>query len=102
MPPRRRSSAATISPATAAWCGTRRERRAGQGRVRGRALGQALRRSDGAAVRHGAERVSARDRKSVVEGKSVYVRVDLGGRRLLKKKNVHRANTTQTRHIHNN
>src|SRR3546814_16071856 len=28
-----------------------------------------------------------RDRKSVVEGKSVSVRVDLGGRRLIKKKN---------------
>src|SRR3546814_16800697 len=27
-----------------------------------------------------------RDRQSVVEGKSVYVRVDLGGRRILKKK----------------
>src|SRR3546814_441837 len=30
---------------------------------------------------------AARDRKSVVEGKSGYVRVDLGGRRILKKKN---------------
>src|SRR3546814_11818463 len=28
------------------------------------------------------------DRKSVVEGKSVSVRVDLGGRRIIKKKNV--------------
>src|SRR3546814_18265741 len=27
------------------------------------------------------------DRKSVVSGKSVYVRVDLGGRRIIKKKN---------------
>src|SRR3546814_18780054 len=27
-----------------------------------------------------------KDRKSVVEGKSVYVRVDLGGRRIIKKK----------------
>src|SRR3546814_14537089 len=33
-----------------------------------------------------------RDRKSVVEGKSVSVRVDLGGRRIMKKKN----NTTHT------
>src|SRR3546814_17679681 len=32
------------------------------------------------------------DRKSVVEGKSVSVRVDLGGRRIIKK---HRNNTTQ-------
>src|SRR3546814_19404617 len=30
---------------------------------------------------------ASRDRKSVVEGKSVSVRVDLGGRRILKKKN---------------
>src|SRR3546814_13691293 len=30
--------------------------------------------------------VPTRDRKSVVEGKSVSVRVDLGGRRILKKK----------------
>src|SRR3546814_20468195 len=29
------------------------------------------------------------DRKSVVEGKSVSVRVDLGGRRILKKKNTY-------------
>src|SRR3546814_14316244 len=29
-----------------------------------------------------------RDRKSVVEGKSVSVRVDLGGRRIIKKKNI--------------
>src|SRR3546814_12683183 len=28
------------------------------------------------------------DRKSVVEGKSVSVRVDLGGRRIIKKKNI--------------
>src|SRR3546814_12643954 len=33
------------------------------------------------------------DRKSVVEGKSVSVRVDLGGRRIIKKKTNH----TQTR-----
>src|SRR3546814_19566900 len=33
----------------------------------------------------------ARDRKSVVEGKSVSVRVDLGGRRVLKKKNNKRS-----------
>src|SRR3546814_14212868 len=29
-----------------------------------------------------------RDRKSVGEGKSVFVRVDLGGRRIIKKKNT--------------
>src|SRR3546814_15427378 len=32
--------------------------------------------------------VSAEDRKSVVEGKSVSVRVDLAGRRIIKKKNT--------------
>src|SRR3546814_20479537 len=31
------------------------------------------------------DRQKGRDRKSVVEGKSVYVRVDLGGRRIIKK-----------------
>src|SRR3546814_15004150 len=35
-----------------------------------------------------------RDRKSVVEGKSVSVRVDLGGRRIIKKKRVHTNNKT--------
>src|SRR3546814_16586910 len=32
----------------------------------------------------------AQDRKSVVEGKSVSVRVDLGGRRIIKKKKIQR------------
>src|SRR3546814_10973461 len=31
--------------------------------------------------------VQARDRRGVVEGKSVHVRVDLGGRRIIKKTN---------------
>src|SRR3546814_13118393 len=35
------------------------------------------------------ERAFGADRKSGVEGKSVSVRVDLGGRRILKKKNKH-------------
>src|SRR3546814_20870788 len=34
------------------------------------------------------DQLIARDRKSVVEGKSVSVRVDLGGRRIIKKKNI--------------
>src|SRR3546814_17820653 len=34
-----------------------------------------------------ARRGSAEDRKSVVSGKSVFVRVDIGGRRSIKKKN---------------
>src|SRR3546814_14808191 len=51
----------------------------------------ALARDTGATVvasRRGAEglRAGAQDRKSVVEGKSVSVRVDLGGRRSIKKK----------------
>src|SRR3546814_13753847 len=32
-------------------------------------------------------RIECQERKSVVEGKSVSVRVDLGGRRIIKKKN---------------
>src|SRR3546814_18034504 len=43
-----------------------------------------------AASAHGRERpCGAGARKSVVEGKSVSVRVDLGGRRSLKKKKIH-------------
>src|SRR3546814_17087029 len=38
------------------------------------------------------ERDMHRDRKSVVEGKSVSVRVDLGGRRIIKKKNKRQHN----------
>src|SRR3546814_18161286 len=34
--------------------------------------------------------VARQDRKSVVEGKSVSVRVDLGGRRIIKKKKIHK------------
>src|SRR3546814_13766090 len=34
------------------------------------------------------ERFHREDRKSVVQGKSVSVRVDLGGRRIIKKKNI--------------
>src|SRR3546814_19678970 len=40
------------------------------------------------------------DRKSVVEGKSVSVRVDLGGRRIIKKKNkTHRKSEITTQKI---
>src|SRR3546814_17791649 len=40
----------------------------------------------------------ARDRKSVVEGKSVSVRVDLGGRRIIKKKKLlsYKVNTSES------
>src|SRR3546814_17620772 len=44
------------------------------------------------------------DRKSVVEGKSVAVRVDLGGRRIVKKKKTKYINTHQlqlTKHLTN-
>src|SRR3546814_16944042 len=37
------------------------------------------------------------DRKSVVEGKSVSVSVDLGGRRLVNKKNIRRKEAAQDR-----
>src|SRR3546814_19994049 len=38
-----------------------------------------------------------RDRKSVVSGKSVLVRVDLGGRRIIKKKNKEKNRTQYTK-----
>src|SRR3546814_14409757 len=44
------------------------------------------RRNGAEAHRDGSGRAHQQDRKSVVEGKSVSVRVDLGGRRILKKK----------------
>src|SRR3546814_12338688 len=39
------------------------------------------------------------DRKSVVSGKSVSVRVDLGGRRILKKKNTKHTRWTAKTHV---
>src|SRR3546814_17270543 len=45
------------------------------------------------------DRFSLRDRKSVVSGKSVSVRVDLGGRRIIKKKKQERENQHIDRHI---
>src|SRR3546814_17485970 len=48
------------------------------------------------------EDVSRRDRQSVVQGKSVSVRVDLGGSRLIKqinKKQPNRQSNTTTTHI---
>src|SRR3546814_12200178 len=44
----------------------------------------------------GLEADLAIDRKSVVSGKSVSVRVDLGGRRIIKKKNIHSHLNTST------
>src|SRR3546814_14407674 len=43
-------------------------------------------RRHGVRMRHDDRALPAEDRKSVVSGKSVSVRVDLGGRRILKKK----------------
>src|SRR3546814_21180840 len=43
-----------------------------------------------------------RDRKSVVSGKSVSVRVDLGGRRIIKKKNKLTQQHLNIINIHNN
>src|SRR3546814_12027021 len=48
------------------------------------------------------EGVLYRDRKSVVSGKSVSVRVDLGGRRIIKKKNqndIHCQHRVLTQHM---
>src|SRR3546814_20088700 len=53
----------------------------GQRRARARLSGRA-----GTGGGMGRECRGARDRKSAVEGKSVSVRVDLGGRRIIKKK----------------
>src|SRR3546814_12912778 len=55
-------------------------RDAGRRRQRHRAAGGQRRRTGGALA------PALGDRKSVVEGKSVAVRVDLGGRRIIKKK----------------
>src|SRR3546814_19630266 len=44
-------------------------------------------------------RTPARDRKSVVSGKSVSVRVDLGGRRIIKKKKLRSEHEYHTTHI---
>src|SRR3546814_19325125 len=66
------------------WAGievTRGTRERGLG---GRAVAREERGQHGAQVRDGEG--LRQDRKSVVEGKSVSVRVDLGGRRIIKKK----------------
>src|SRR3546814_11860971 len=63
----------------------RDDRQRSEPRRRGRLRGDAWGASGERAGEPRAERRG--DRKSVVEGKSVYVRVDLGRRRILKKKN---------------
>src|SRR3546814_16072316 len=51
--------------------------------------------------RAAARRARTEDRKSVVEGKSVSVRVDLGGRRIIKKKTDRRVTTITINREHN-
>src|SRR3546814_20793788 len=46
------------------------------------------------------ERAGARDRQSVVSGKSVSVRVDPGGRRLIQKKKQNKQSTQRTNILH--
>src|SRR3546814_13850302 len=46
--------------------------------------------------------LQTRDRKSVVWGKGVSVRVDLGGSRILKKKKNRQARKPNSRHTHTN
>src|SRR3546814_20208637 len=48
--------------------------------------------------RRGNHEVMIRDRKSVVEGKSVSVRVDLGGRRIIKQKKTNHDHNIERRH----
>src|SRR3546814_13892352 len=57
-----------------------------QGAVPRREPRRILSRPHEQAVRKPGRNLSPADRKSVVEGKSVSVRVDLGGRRIIKKK----------------
>src|SRR3546814_20395454 len=79
-------SSATVIPAAAAWRGATRhtdpdaaDRPGGRVDVRLDSPRDGVRGTV-------ADRYHVRDRKRVVEGKSVSVRVDLGGRRRLKKK----------------
>src|SRR3546814_12744583 len=77
-------------------CGAARRERAGRaGDAAGGGAAAHLRRGidrgragRGQAARGGQPAAAGGDRKSVVEGKSVSVRVDLGGRRIIKKKNI--------------
>src|SRR3546814_17249541 len=70
-----------------------------QARRSARELRGSARRSGRRAARH-----EYRDRKSVVEGKSVAVRVDLGGRRIIKTKKIKKRPTitqsTKLTHTH--
>src|SRR3546814_14478510 len=71
-----------------------RQNRAPQARFPCRRAGLApVRRSDVAAGRREESARRYQDRKRVVSGKSVSVRVDLGGRRIIKKKNSNKDKT---------
>src|SRR3546814_20787786 len=59
------------------------------GRTDGRTLRQGCRQQPGRSLCHDRSR-RFQDRKSVVKGKSVSVRVDLGGRRIIKKKKANK------------
>src|SRR3546814_17118126 len=67
----------------------------GRGRGRRSDAGRTVPERDRAKLRR-----DRRDRKSVVEGTSVSVRVDIGGRRIIKKKNNTRIAYTKYSQIH--
>src|SRR3546814_11523315 len=68
----------------------RPERRRRDCTVRADQLRSVSRGGDQLVLRRGEQQPLRRDRKSVVSGKSVSVRVDLGGRRIIKKKITHK------------
>src|SRR3546814_19128802 len=76
----------------------RKRRRALGGRTRRQCRGISAQAAARSRYLHGRRRCPAfgRDRKSVVSGKSVSVRVDLGGRRIIKKKTTQK-NDERTR-----
>src|SRR3546814_11187472 len=80
--------------AVVAWRSTRSARRSTASGTPTRRAASAMPASAAGSPSNSAS-VAARDRKSVVEGESVSVRVDLGGRRIIKKKKeeiIHKAN----------
>src|SRR3546814_14868893 len=69
--------------------GARSQRRV----INARHIKRVSRRACAAAIRSEAGVAVGGDRKSVVQGKSVSVRVDLGGRRSINKKDIHKSMT---------
>src|SRR3546814_11810290 len=97
LPISRRHAALPVGPCRGAPRRRGTENRAGPSggksvRRRPRRPPRALR--GGARSRRARCRARTGDRKSVVEGQSVSVRVDLGGRRILQKKKTHRESKT--------